>query len=149
VGRILLSKSLVELHACCWLETLTSVRSNGMPLLSGVTSLTVVTMHPCHVTMHPCHTTMHPCHNTAGHNIEYDGDVGVFTDPSNQYQPVPSNFTNAFHDSVVCSDIDGENLFSLTPNTCSGTNDDFPHIYNVKVFSPSGKTTVCNTPIAT
>ena len=84
----------------------------------------------------------------SGHDIEYSGDFGVFTGPSNQYQPVPSNHRNALHDSVFLSATGGENLFDLSPATCNGTLSDFPFIYNVKVFSPAADTTICKQSLA-
>ena len=82
----------------------------------------------------------------SGHSIEYAGNLGVFTRESNQYQPVPSGYRNTLHDTTIYSEIDTESIFSLTKSTCNGTTDDFPIIYNIKVFSPSGNGTLCHKP---
>lgn len=84
----------------------------------------------------------------SGHDIEYDGDFGVFVGASNQYQRVPSAHRNSVHDCTILSESDGDNLASLTPSTCNGSFDDFPRIYNIRVYSPSATTTVCGETIA-
>jgi hypothetical protein len=79
----------------------------------------------------------------SGHSIEYDGDLGVFTGPSNQYQPVPADYPNAVHDCKMISETDGDNLISqVCPNAT-----DWPDVQYVEVFSPSAKTTVCGQPL--
>ena len=83
----------------------------------------------------------------SGHDIEYDGDLGIFVHESNQYQPVPATHLNVEHDCTIVSATDGENLFSLTADTCANLTD-FPDVYNVRVYSPSASTTVCRKSIA-
>lgn len=86
----------------------------------------------------------------SGHDIEYEGDLGVFTAQSNQYQAVSPAHTNALHNSVFISEHDGDVLFSLTGATCNQTSvpgsagsGDFPRIANLKVYSPTGTVTLC------
>ena len=91
----------------------------------------------------------------SGHDIEYEGDLGVFTAQSNQYQAVAPGHLNTLHDSVFISDRDGEVLFGLTVATCNQTSvpgsagsGDFPHIANLKLYSPTGAVTLCGESIA-
>ena len=83
----------------------------------------------------------------SGHDNYWEGDLGIFVGPSNQYQPVPATHLNVEHDCTIVSATDGENLFSLTADTCANLTD-FPDVYNVRVYSPSASTTVCRKSIA-
>ena len=76
------------------------------------------------------------------------GNLGVFVGPSNQYQRVPPSLPNVLRDTVIISGQSGDNLFSLTQDTCSGTSHDFPVISDVVVHSPGAQTTLCGDPVA-
>ena len=84
-----------------------------------------------------------------GHSIEYDGDLGVFTGPSNQYQAVPPSSLNSVHDcTIVSGQRSPDNLFSLTPATCNGTTKDFPVLYDIQVYCPGARSEICGEPVA-
>lgn len=84
----------------------------------------------------------------SGHSIEYDGVLGVFVGPSNQYQPVPTapELLNVMHDTTIISKDAGD-FFGLTDTTCAtalnGSASDFPNVYDTVVYTASGSTTVC------
>ena len=82
----------------------------------------------------------------SGHDIEYDGDLGVFVGSSNQYQAVPTNHPNSVRNSVMVSSSDGENLWSFGVMDCANLT--WPNLDNVSVYSPSARTTICGLSLA-
>ena len=87
----------------------------------------------------------------SGHDNYWEGDLGVFVGPSNQYQPVPPDHLNSLKDvTIVNNPGDGtsDNLWKLVAPTCNGTTRDFPMIESVKIYSHAGKTTICGVPVA-
>ena len=84
-----------------------------------------------------------------GHSIEYDGDLGVFVGPSNQYQAVPPTNLNSVHDCTIISPGNAANtIFSLTPETCNGTTRDFPRLFDIRVYCPGAESTLCGESLA-
>ena len=80
----------------------------------------------------------------SGHSIEFENDLSVFGGPSNQYQAVPPSHPNSVHDSVMISATDGDILIS---EVCPDASD-WPRIYNMRLYSPEAKATVCGEPLA-
>jgi hypothetical protein len=113
----------------------------------------------------------------SGHSIEFENDLSVFGGPSNQYQAVPPSHPNSVHDSVMISATDGDILISevrtltvlysrhsgrvypglrtlccrlirtAVRQVCPNASD-WPKIYNIKLYSPLLKATVCGQPLA-
>ena len=81
----------------------------------------------------------------------WEGDLGVFAGPSNQYQPVPPDHLNSLKDVTVVNnpgDGSGNNLWNLRPSKRATGPGDFPMIESVNIYSHGGKTTICGVPVA-
>jgi hypothetical protein len=81
----------------------------------------------------------------SGHSIEFDGNLGIFSGASNQYQAVPPAFPNSVHGCTTLVKTYSQFSDYIIDHVCPNTTD-WPAIYNNTYLSPTAATanaTVC------